>query len=440
MYAVSYVWARVLKQLEQQLSEVTVSAWFDDAEAIRLTETELVIYSPSEFRQERIRANCEPYIEDALQQLFQSNAKLVVWGETEMKTNRDRQKQKSESFFNPMYTFENFIVRPGSNNEMPLRIASAVAAAPGMDIYNPVFFYGPPGVGKTHLLYSIANSVSKQYPSKKIVCIKGDQFTNDLVKAIQGGSTALFREKYREADVLLVDDIQFIAGKESTQEEFFHTFNQLYESGRQIVLTADRKPADMATLEDRLRSRFGVGIMVAINPPDYQTRILITEEKAKKMSLDLSADIVKYIATNLSGNIRQIEGALKKIRAFRDLAGMDLTMENVSKTIEDMRTAESSVIVTPDLIIRNICRYYGVEENILKGPQRSRNVSEPRQVAMYLMRLMIGMSQDDIAKVFSRDRTTVLHALKQVDKTLQMKGNKLDPILQDLQANIAACF
>ena len=437
MYAASYVWAKVLSHLEQQLSEVMVSAWFDDAEVVELTEKSLVIYSPSEFRQERIRASCAPYIEDALKHLFQSSAKLVVWGETEMKASKD-QKKKSESYFNPQFVFENFIA--GSTNTIPLKIASAVASAPGMDVYNPVFFYGPPGVGKTHLLYSIANGVSKGFPDKKIVCVKGDQFTNDLVKSIQNGGTALFREKYREADVLLVDDIQFIAGKEATQEEFFHTFNELYENGKQIVLTADRKPSDMATLEDRLRSRFGVGIMVAISPSDYETRMLITKSKAGKMSLDLSPDIVKYIATNLSDNIRQIEGALKKIRAFRDLAGMELTLESVSHTIEDMRTAENSVLITPALIIRNVCKYYGVEEDTLKGPQRSRNISEPRQVAMYLMRQLINMSQDDIAKVFSRDRTTVLHALKQIDKILQMKGNKLDPILQDLQSNIAACF
>lgn len=439
MYAASYVWAKVLSYLEQQLSEVMVSAWFDDAEVVELTEKALVIYSPSEFRQERIRTSCAPYIEDALKHLFQSNAKLVVWGETEMKASKDQKEKKSESYFNPQFVFENFIA--GSTNAVPLKIASAVASEPGMEAYNPVFFYGPPGVGKTHLLYSIANSIAKQDPDKKIVCVKGDQFTNDLVKAImQSGGTAVFRAKYRQADVLLVDDIQFIAGKEATQEEFFHTFNELYENGKQIVMTADRKPTDMATLEERLRSRFGAGVMVAINPPDYETRLLITKSKARKMSLDLSSDIVKYIATNLSDNIRQIEGALKKIRAFRDLAGMKLTLESVSQTIEDMRTAENSLLVTPTLIIRNVCKYYGVEEDILKGPQRSRNISEPRQVAMYLMRQLINMSQDDIAKVFSRDRTTVLHALKQVDKILQMKGNKLDPILQDLQSNIAACF
>lgn len=306
-------------------------------------------------------------------------------------------------------------------------------------MYNPVFFYGPPGVGKTHLLHAIANAVAKQDPDKRIVCIKADQFTNDLVKAIvHTGNTASFRAKYREADLLLVDDIQFIAGKESTQEEFFHTFNELYEHGRQIVMSADRKPADMVTLEDRLRSRFGAGVMVAIKPPDYETRVLIIKAKAKKMDMNLSADIVKHIATNLTGNVRQIEGALKKLRAFQDLVGMELTLENVSQTIDDMRTNENTVVVTPGLIIRNVCTYYSVDQESLKGPQRDRHTSEARQVAMYLMRRMINMSQDEIAKLFSRERTTVVHALKQVEKILQMKGNKLTSIIQNLQSNIAA--
>lgn len=433
MYAASYVWAKVLNHIEQQLGAVMVSAWFDDAEVVKLTETELVIYSPSEFRQERIRVNCAPYIEDALTQLFQSHARLVVWGETEMKANHDK-KEKNESYFNPQFVFENFVA--GTTNILPLKIASAVADTPGMDVYNPLFFYGPPGVGKTHLLYSIANSISKQHPDMKIVCIKGDQFTNELIKAIQAGSTAQFRAKYREADILIVDDIQFIAGKEATQEEFFHTFNGLYENGKQIVLTADRKPGDMATLEDRLRSRFGVGILIGINPPDFETRMLITRFKAKQMGLDLGSDIIKFIATNLSDNVRQIEGALKKIRAYRDLADMELTLANVMQAIQDMQTAEASILVTPALILHNVCKYYGVDQDMLKSPQRSRNISEPRQVAMYLIRQMLGLSQDEIAKVFGRDRTTVLHALKQVNKTLEVKGNILEPILQELTDSI----
>ena len=437
MYAASYVWAKVLNYMEQQLTEVMVSAWFDDAEVLEFTDRELIIYSPSEFRQDRIRTHCAPYIEETLKQLFQSHAKLVVWGETERKGQEDNQKSPG-SYFNPQFVLDNFIA--GSVNEIPLKIASAVAADPGTNVYNPVFFYGPPGVGKTHLLYSIANEVAKQHPQKKIVCIKGDQFTNNLVKSIQDGGTDHFREKYRKADVLLVDDIQFIAGKEATQEEFFHTFNELYENSKQIVLTADRKPSDMATLEDRLRSRFGVGIMVAVTPPDLETRILITAAKARQMGLDFTQDIIHYIAESLTDNIRQIEGALKKIRAYRDLTGMALTLENILNATEDLETKDSKPMITAGLILRNVCKYYGVDEDLLKGPQRSRNISEPRQVAMYLMRQMINMSQDEIAKVFARERTTVVHALKQVDKTIRLKGNKLDPILQDLQANITASY
>ncbi len=438
MYSASYVWARVLAELSQQLSEVTVSAWFDDAEVISFSDDKLVIYSPSEFRQERIRASCAPYIEDALKRLFRSKAKLVVWGETELKAGKEKAENRSDSYFNPHFVFDNFIA--GSSNELPLKIATTVAGNPGFEVYNPLFFYGPPGVGKTHLLYSIANSIAAKFPEKQIVCIKGDQFTNDLVTSIREGSTFAFREKYRKADVLLVDDIQFIAGKDSTQEEFFHTFNALYESGKQIVLTADRKPSDMATLEDRLRSRFGVGIMVGINLPDYETRIQIITAKAKKMNLELNAEIVRYLAASLSENIRQIEGAMKKIRAFKDLTGMALTLETISRTVEDLMTVEANVMVTPGLIIRNVCKYYGVDEETLKGPQRSRSISEPRQVAMYLMRQLINMSQDEIAKEFTRERTTILHAIKQVDKTLQLKGNKLDPIIQDLKSNISACL
>ena len=437
MYAASYVWARVLGYMERQLSEVMVSAWFDDAEVVGLTENELIIYSPSEFRQDRIRAQWAPYVEEALKQLFHSDAKLVVWGETERRASQDKSETQS-SFFNPLFVFENFI--PGPVNTFPLRIAAAVAEMPGRNEYNPVFLYGPPGVGKTHLLYSIANGVAKQHPQMKVVCIKGDQFTNDMIKAIQSGTREQFREKYRKADILLVDDIQFISGKESTQEEFFHTFNELYENGKQIVLTADRKPSEMATLQDRLQSRFGVGILVAVKPPDYETRVMIIKAKCRQMNMELSADIIRYMATNISDNIRKIEGALKKIRAFRDLAGMEMSLENVVRTVEDMRTNESSAHITPALIVRTVCKYYGIEEDILKGPQRSRNISEPRQVAIYLLRLMLNLSQEEIAKIFSRERTTVIHALKQVEKTVKLKGNKLDPILRELQASITASY
>ena len=434
MYAASYVWARILRQLEQQLTDVMVSTWFDDAEVLELTDERLVIYSPNDFRQETIRLRYAAYIEAALKELFHSSAKLEVWGDAQ----RSAHSRASAPFFSPRFTFDTFIA--GASNQLPLKIALTVAENPGQHTYNPVFFYGDPGVGKTHLLYAIANDVSRRYPDKKVVCTKGDQFTNELIHSIRSGSTADFKQKFRHADVLLVDDIQFIAGKEATQEEFFHTFDYLYEHGSQIILTADRKPTDMATLEDRLRSRFGEGVMVGIQPPDHPTRIRITRAKAEAMGLACSNEIIDYIAANFSDNVRQIEGALKKIRAYRDLTGMELTLPNIRHTVEDLRSDGVKAQVTPELIVRTVCRYYGIEEALLQSPQRSRNISTPRQITMYLLRHLTTASYDQIAKLFCRDRATVIHGVRQVEKELQLKDSRIDSVLQDLKDTIDACL
>ena len=267
MYASAYVWAKVLMYLEERLGSVTVSAWFDDAEVVELNEENLILYSPSEFRQEIIRRRCTDYIQDALKEIFNSDAKLLVFGDQEMSARKSRGANNHSMDFNPQFTFDNFVVGP--SNRFAHSAAIAVSKTPGQ-VYNPLFLYGPPGVGKTHLLYAIANGIRKQNPTANIVYIKGDQFTNELIDAIKTGKNIEFRSKYREADLFLVDDIQFIAGKESTQEEFFHTFNKLYEEHKQIVLTSDRKPDDMPTLEDRLKSRFQWGLIADINPPDYE--------------------------------------------------------------------------------------------------------------------------------------------------------------------------
>ena len=266
MFSSAFVWAKVLSYMEERLGDIAVSTWFDDAEVVELTEDHLILYTPSAFRQEIIRNRCTDYVQDALKEVFNSNAKLIVYGDKELDAHRCKGKNSTSLDFNPQFNFDNFVVGP--SNSFAHGAAIAVSKNPG-SVYNPLFIYGPPGVGKTHLLYAIANGIRKQNPEANIVYIKGDQFINELIEALQSGKNVEFRSKYREADLFLIDDIQFIAGKNSVQEEFFHTFNKLYEENKQIVMTSDRKPSDMLTLEDRLRTRFEWGLLADIQPADY---------------------------------------------------------------------------------------------------------------------------------------------------------------------------
>lgn len=434
MQTATYIWAKIIGFLEQQFSAVAVSAMLDDAEVIEINDRALVIYSPSDFRQEAIRRTYKAPIEDILRNEFNLQLVFEVWGDAER--SRKSANQTAPWTYNPHYSFSSFVA--GATNQVPLKAAMQVAEHLGNTIYNPLYLYGPPGVGKTHLLYSIANRISQLRPEAHIVCIKADQFTTELVQAIMAGKTAAFKEKYRGADILLVDDIQFIAGKEATQEEFFHTFNDLYEHHKQIVLTSDRVPGDMSTLEDRLKGRFGAGVMVKIAPPDRDTRIEIIKSKAAALELSLSDPAIEYLADKLCNDVRQIEGGLRKLRAFRDLSGMALTFDNIAKTVEDMAVGESNAAVTPDMVLRYVCRYYGVEESQLKGRQRSKNISEPRQVAMYLIRQMAGRSQEDIGKLFGRDRTTVTYALSAMENILSTSGNEMEAKIHDIMQNIEA--
>ena len=437
MYSSAYVWAKVLSHMEERLGSVTLSACFDDAEVVELNEDNLILYSPSDFRRDIIQRRYTGYIQDALKEIFNSDAKLLVLGDEELNARKTRGKTPHSMDFNPQFTFDNFVVGP--SNRFAHSAAIAVSKTPGQ-VYNPLFIYGPPGVGKTHLLYAIANGIRKQNPSANIVYIKGDQFTNELIAAIQSGKNIEFRSKYREADLFLVDDIQFIAGKESTQEEFFHTFNKLYEEHKQIVLTSDRKPDDMLTLEDRLRSRFLWGLTADINPPDYETRVAILKNKAQQLGLSLDDDVCNYIAINITNNVRQIEGTVKKILAYRDLNNMPLDLPNISRAIDDMFKSEGNALPTPSLIISQVCKFYNVDEAILRSTKKSKGVAEPRQIAMYLIRKLTNLSLPDIGREFARDHTTVIYAVDKITNALKNGDTSLQNNIRDITANITRCL
>ena len=437
MYASAYVWAKILGHLEATLGTVIVSNSFDDAEVVELNEEQLILYSPSEFRVEVIRRRYVQIIEDALKEIFDSNAKVIVFGDAEMKAYKEKDNVPTAMDFNPQFSFENFVVGP--SNRFAHGAAIAVSNNPGQ-VYNPLFIYGPPAVGKPHQLYAIANGIRKNNPSANIVYIKGDQFTNELIAAIQTGKNIEFRSKYREADLFLIDDVQFIAGKESTQEEFFHTFNKLYEEHKQIVMTSDRKPSDMAALEDRLRTRFEWGLLADIQPPDYETRMAILRNKAKSLGLNLSEDVCNYIAINVTNNVRQIEGTVKKIMAYRDLNNMPLDLPNISRAIDDMFKSEGNALPTPSLIISQVCKFYSIDEAVLRGTLKNKGTAEARQVAIYLIRKLTNLSLPDIGKEFGRDHSTILYAIRKVEMELKKGNTTLQDNIRDITANINSCL
>lgn len=416
MQSVSDIWSMVLSRLREDLSETTIKTWFDDTTVVALEGNSLILYCPNTFKRNTIQDRFLPNIQASLKDIFSQDISVRFLDEEGLRRYRGQEERKPVSMMDSgEFTFETFVVGP--SNKLACAAARAVADAPGQH-YNPLFIYGNSGLGKTHLLYAIAHVLRDKSPGIRIVYIKGDEFINDFIDAVRSGKAGDFRTKYREADLLLVDDIQFVAGKVETQNEFFHTFNTLFEGKKQIVLTSDRPPYEMAQLDDRLRTRFEWGLMVDVQPPDLETRIAIIKNKAVQLGFVLSDEIAAYIAAKITANVRQLEGTVKKIKAFRDLEGSDIDQATVDRAIQDM-SRSSGFIITADTIIKEICRYFRLEEDQIRGQTRNRDCVNARQIAMYLIRRLTNLSLTDTGAEFSgRDHTTVLHSIEKVEEKM----------------------
>ena len=428
------IWAKVLELMQPDMTPTTINTWFDDVTAVELENDRFVLYSPTRFKRDIIAARYVPFIQKALHELFSADFQVIVLTEGEMDGYKQHPKPKDDFFpGTENYTFERFVV--GSSNKFAQAAARAVADNPGGS-YNPLFIYGESGLGKTHLMYAIAHTIHEHHPTYKIVYIKGDTFTNELIQAIREGRNAEFREKYRGADVFLMDDVQFIAGRDSTQEEMFHTFNTLYELKKQIVFTSDRPPKELLRLDDRLKTRFEWGLLADIQPPDYETRMAIIKNKSIRNGMELPDFLIQLIAENITANVRQLEGTVNKIIAYQDLMGDSVSKDTVVRAVKDMFKDRSDIVPTADVIIDEVCKYYNIEPHILRGQGRAKEISLARQIAMYMIRSMTNLSLKDIGKEFdNRDHTTVLHSIDRITDLTKTDPDKSE-IIKDITANI----
>ncbi len=432
MNSTGEVWRGVLDILEKELTPTAIKTWFGNCRIIDLKDKLLVLHTPSEFCRDIITTRYSGSLKAALREIFGSDFDISVISDSELSTYLDKSKAAVlNPFDGSQFTFEKFVV--GTSNRFAYAAAVAVSEKPAVT-YNPLFIYGDSGLGKTHLLYSIGHAIKNTFPNFRIVYIKGDDFTNELINAIQTSKSMEFKEKYRMADLLLVDDIQFIAGKVQTQEEFFHTFNALYESGKQIVLTSDRPPKEMLRLEDRLQSRFEWGLLADIQPPDFETRVAITKNKALRLGVPLPDKASHYIAENVKVNIRQIEGIVRKIQAYRDLDNNGtIDMEQVEKITKEVIRNEK--VYTPEYIIEKIASYYGISIEEISGKSKIKNTAMARQISMYLMRKLTNLTLEEIGTVLNKDHSTVLHAIRRIEDNISSSPELAD-VIRDITANI----
>jgi chromosomal replication initiator protein len=419
----------VLEYVRQSITEVEYHTWFEKIQPLGVVNGSLELGVPTSFFKGWIEDHYAELLTEALTRLGAQTPRFelrVVPGkpvqEDIFSASTPAKPQEARARLNPKYIFENFVV--GQNNNLAHAAAVAVAESPG-NAYNPLFIYGGVGLGKTHLMHAVGHSVAQRFPDKKIEYVSTETFTNELINAIREDRMTEFRDRYRSVDLLLVDDIQFIAGKERTQEEFFHTFNALYEARKQIILSSDRPPKDILTLEARLRSRFEWGLITDIQPPDLETRVAILKMNSEYRNMRIPEEVLEYIAKQITSNIRELEGALMRVIAYASLNGVQLSKAVAIKALSDVFSA-SETSQSPEEILKAVAEHYNLKLEELRGAGRRKEVVIPRQIAMYLIREMTHASLPEIGQFFDgRDHTTVLYAIQKIQESLDT-----DPSIQ----------
>ena len=428
------IWEKTLESVSPYLSKPSFETWLKPTKPISLDGNILIIEVPNDFARDWLESRYAPLLTSTIKELIEEDIEIKFV--TPNQSNHDVKKNMvptinvpQPSILNQKYTFESFVV--GESNRFAHAASLAVAEAPGK-AYNPLFIYGGVGLGKTHLMQAIGHYVLKHSPDYRVVYVSSEKFTNELINAIRFNRTPQFRDTYRTVDLILVDDIQFFAGKESTQEEFFHTFNTLYESGRQIVISSDRPPKEIPTLEDRLRSRFEWGLITDIQAPDLETRIAILRKKASAEGWYLPNEVIVHIADQINSNIRELEGALIRIIAFASFHNRQISLELANEVLKDVISSSSAKRVTIPLIQQTVADFFNIEIEDLKAQRRTKNVTYPRQIAMYLVRELTDYSLPKIGDEFGgRDHTTVIHACEKIQELIKTNA-EVDRIIKDL--------
>lgn len=438
------LWQAALGEMELLISKANFTTWFKNAYISSYEEETVIVAVPNAFTKNWLEKKYHSFILKALQNISDNQIKKIIYC---VETNKPKEAKQNEvkikekvtypfekektplnpSGLNFNYTFNNFVV--GKSNELAFATAKAVAEKPGSS-YNPLFIYGGVGLGKTHLMQAIGNELLKINSAKKITYITCEQFVNEFIKAISNNSLENFKDKYRKIDVLLVDDVQFLAGKDRTQEEFFHTFNALHQDNKQIILSSDRPPKSIATLKDRLVSRFEWGMIADIAPPDLETRMAILEQKTQEKNFPLPKEVIQCVAANIQTNIRELEGALNKIIAFHQINNEAVELESVQKILSSLKQFHKKGAITAKQLLQIIAEFYDIKLEDLIGSCRKKNLTVPRQITMYLMRKENNSSFPTIGQeIGGRDHTTAMHACSKIEKEIENN----DSLRQDIE-------